>query len=92
MTTLLALLILMSPYAVAAAIAWAAHRCGDLRFHRDQFRMAAPLAGRVCSDDRDTSRLEHDLDAIRTRFERRPSGPPQVRSGSAAKNVSTARR
>nr|WP_090345728.1 hypothetical protein [Mycolicibacterium malmesburyense]CRL78267.1 hypothetical protein CPGR_04590 [Mycolicibacterium malmesburyense] len=75
MTTVLTLLILISPVAVAVGIAWAASRAGDLRLHRDQFRMAAPMAGRVFDSDRDMWRLEHDLDAIRTRFERQPAWP-----------------
>lgn len=75
MSTLLALLVLVSPVAVATALAWAASRSGHLRLHRDQFRMAAPMAGRVFEDDRDLLRLEHDLDAIRTRFERHPVWP-----------------
>lgn len=75
MTTVLLLLILVSPLLVACALAWAAHRVGDLRLHRDQFRMAAPMAGRVFDSDRDMWRIEHDLDAIRTRFERQPAWP-----------------
>ncbi|KUI21902.1 hypothetical protein AU193_06020 [Mycobacterium sp. GA-1285] len=75
MNTLLALLVLVSPVAVAAALAWAASRSGHLRLRRDQFRTAAPMAGRVFEDDRDLLRLEHDLDAIRTRFERQPVWP-----------------
>lgn len=75
MSTLLTLLILVSPLAVAAVLAWAAGRAGHLRLHRDQFRMAAPMAGRVVEDDRDVLRLAHDLDAIRTRFERQPVWP-----------------
>lgn len=73
MTTALTLLILASPFAVAAAFGWAAHRSGVLRLHPDQFRIAAPMAGRIFEDDRDLLRIEHDLDAIRTRFER-PAG------------------
>lgn len=75
MSTLLALLVLISPVAVATTLAWAASRSGHLRLHRDQFRTAAPMAGRVFEDDRDLLRLEHDLDAIRTRFERHPVWP-----------------
>lgn len=75
MTTVLLLLILVSPLLVACALAWAAHHLGDFRLHRDQFRMAAPMAGRVFDSDRDMWRIEHDLDAIRTRFERQPAWP-----------------
>ncbi|MGE2722012.1 hypothetical protein [Mycolicibacterium celeriflavum] len=75
MTTVLILLILVSPLLVACALAWAAHRVGDLRLVRYQFRMAAPMAGRVFDSDRDMWRIEHDLDAIRTRFEQQPAWP-----------------
>nr|WP_090279700.1 hypothetical protein [Mycolicibacterium komanii]CRL75745.1 hypothetical protein CPGR_04167 [Mycolicibacterium komanii] len=75
MTTVLILLILVSPLLVASALVWAAHRVGDLRLNRDQFRMAAPMAGRVFDSDRDMWRIEHDLDAVRTRFERQPAWP-----------------
>ncbi|OBG15786.1 hypothetical protein A5765_08565 [Mycolicibacterium celeriflavum] len=75
MTTALTLLILVGPFAVAAAFGWAAHRSGALRLHPDQFRLAAPMAGRLFDDDRDVLRVEHDLDVIRTRFERPPGRP-----------------
>ena len=74
MTVAIALLILISPFAVAAALSWAAHRNNKLRFHLDQFRMAAPMAGRIDSDY-EWRRVEHDIDAIRTRFEREPTWP-----------------
>jgi hypothetical protein len=73
MTTALTLLILIAPFAVAAALSWAAHRSGSLRVRLVQFRLAAPLGGLF--DDRDAYRVEHDVDAIRTRFEREPSWP-----------------
>ena len=41
----------------------------------DQFRLAAPMVGRLYDDDRDAYRVEHDVDAIRTRFERNPMWP-----------------
>ncbi|MCT7657938.1 hypothetical protein [Mycobacterium deserti] len=75
MTTALTFLILISPFAVAAALSWAARRDGFLRLHRDQFRLAAPMAGRLPENDRDSFRVGHDLDAIRTRFEQQPSWP-----------------
>jgi hypothetical protein len=75
MTTALTFLILISPFAVAAALSWAAHRSGSLRFRLDQFRMAGPMTGRLFADDRDTFRMEHDLDAVRTRFEQQPFWP-----------------
>jgi hypothetical protein len=74
MSTALTFLILISPFAVAAVLAWAAHRSGSLRMRLDQFRLAAPMGGRLF-DDRDAFRVEHDVDAIRTRFERQPAWP-----------------
>ena len=40
MTTALTFLILIAPFAVAAALSWAAHRSGSLRLRIDQVRMA----------------------------------------------------
>ena len=60
-------LILIAPFAVAAALSWATHRT------------AASLPARWLSDagdnDRDAHRVEHDVDAIRTRFEKQPRWP-----------------
>ncbi|MCV7280794.1 hypothetical protein H7J88_14185 [Mycolicibacterium flavescens] len=75
MTTALIFLAIASPFALTAGLAWAAHRSGSLRLRIDQFRMAAPMAGRVFEDDRDIARVAHDLEAIRTRFERHPVWP-----------------
>jgi len=75
MTTALTFLILIAPFAVAAALSWAAHRSGSLRLRLDQLRMAGPMSGRYFDDDRDAFRVEHDFDAIRTRFEPQPSWP-----------------
>jgi hypothetical protein len=75
MTTALTLLILCSPFAVAAALSWAAHRDDSLRIRFDQFRWSAPMVGRLFEDDRDGFRIAHDVDAIRTRFERQPAWP-----------------
>ncbi len=75
MTTALAFLILISPFAVAAALMWAAHSTGSLRLRLDQFRMPGHMSGRYFEDDRDTFRVEHDIDAVRTRFERQPFWP-----------------
>ncbi len=69
----LTLLLLMSPFVVAAALGWAAHRSGSLRLSREQFQVASPM--RVFENDSDARRLEHELDAIRTRFEHRPCRP-----------------
>lgn len=75
MTTALTFLILISPVVVAATLSWAAHRTGSLRLRLDQFRMAGPMTGRLFEDDRDALRVDHDIDAIRTRFERQPFWP-----------------
>jgi hypothetical protein len=64
MNVILTFLILIAPFALAAALSWAAHRGQPMR---------AYLAG--VADDRDDYRVEHDLDAIRTRFERNPVWP-----------------
>ncbi|GAC1406948.1 MAG: hypothetical protein NVS4B6_20240 [Mycobacterium sp.] len=62
MPTALTFLILISPFAVATALRWAAHRS-------DAFRILH------FEDDRDGSRIAHDVDAIRTRFEQQPFWP-----------------
>jgi hypothetical protein len=74
MTTALTFLILIAPFALAATLSWAAHRSDSFRMRLDQFRMAAPMGGRFF-DDRDAFRVEHDVDAIRTRFEQHPVWP-----------------
>jgi hypothetical protein len=79
MTTALTFLILIAPFAVAAALSWAAHRSDSLRIHRDQFPVASPMVGRLFgtdrADDRDGYRIEHDFDAVRSRFEEQPFWP-----------------
>ena len=75
MTTALTFLILIAPFAVAAALSWAAHRSDSLRIRFDQFRWSAPMMGRLFEDDRDEFRIAHDVDATRTRFERNPVWP-----------------
>jgi hypothetical protein len=79
MTTALTFLILISPIAVAVTLSWAAHRTGSLRLRLDQFRMAGPMSGRFfgpdLADDRDAFRIDHDVDAVRTRFEKQPFWP-----------------
>jgi hypothetical protein len=72
---LLLFVVLLAPFALVATLASRAHRGGYLRWHTDQFRFAAPMAGRLFEDDADLRRAEHDIDAIRTRFERHPSWP-----------------
>jgi hypothetical protein len=75
MTTALSLLVLIAPFAVAAALSWAAHRSDSIRIRFDQFRGSAPMMGRLFEDDRDGFRVAHDVDAVRTRFEHQPSWP-----------------
>jgi hypothetical protein len=75
MTVVVTTLILMAPFALAAAISWAAHRSHALRWRIDQFAASAPMVGRLFDDDRDMYRVEHDADAIRTRFESNPVWP-----------------
>ncbi len=64
MSTLIALMILIAPFAVAAGLGLVAHRTGIFRF-----------SGRYSVDDRDALRIDHDVDAIRTRFEQHPFWP-----------------
>jgi hypothetical protein len=80
MSTALAFLILIAPFALAAFLTWAANRSGALRLHIDQFRWAAPMTGRLF-EDRDSYRVQHDVDAIRTRFEEQPNWPVSSASG-----------
>ena len=75
MAVTLTFLILLAPFVVAAAITWAAHRSGSLRMRLDQFPVSAPMVGRLFDGDRDAFRVEHDLDAVRTRFEQNPAWP-----------------
>ncbi|WP_029108323.1 hypothetical protein [Mycobacterium sp. URHD0025] len=71
MTVALALIILISPFAVAAAVGWAAQRGNVLRFRLDLFDLPFGVNQR----DYDTYRAGHDLDAIRSRFEHQPAWP-----------------
>ncbi|HXO51261.1 MAG TPA: hypothetical protein VN888_09560 [Mycobacterium sp.] len=59
MDSLLPFVILLAPFAVGAALCVFVH----------------PIARRPNERDRDAPRFEHDLDAVRTRFERQPSWP-----------------
>ncbi len=65
--------VLLGPFALVAVLAGHARKGGHLRWHLDQFRFAAPLAGPLFTDpghdDADLRRMEHDIDAIRTRFD-----------------------
>lgn len=68
-------LILIAPFVLAGGLSWAAHRSHELRIHRDQFRIAAPMSGRLSDDDRDLHHIGDDPDGVRARFERNPSWP-----------------
>ena len=81
MTTALTFFILIAPFAVAAALGLAAQRSETLRRHLDQFKVSAPMWGRLFDDDRDAYRVEHDVDAIRTRFEKQPFWPSSGATG-----------
>ncbi len=59
MNSLLLFMILLAPFALGAAL------CAFL----------PPIATQPNERDRDAPRLEHDLNAVRTRFERQPSWP-----------------
>ena len=76
---LLLITVLVAPFALIAFIAHRAHREGHLRWHLDQFRSDGPLVGRLFGDDdfrdSDLPRIDHDLDAVRTRFEHHPAWP-----------------
>jgi hypothetical protein len=76
-TFLLLTVVLLAPFGVFAAIASVSHRDGTLPLNAGQFRVGAPLVGRLYDDgyDADTSRVEHDIDAVRTRFEKHPVWP-----------------
>lgn len=78
MTTSLAVLLIIAPFALAAVLTWLAWRSGHLRLHLDQFRVSAPMMGGVAdhwTGDRDALRTAHDLAAIRSRFEAHPAWP-----------------
>jgi len=75
MNVVLTFSILMAPFVLAAVLSWAAHRSDGLRIGIDQFRVSAPMRGRLSGETSDGPRMEHELDAIRTRFERHPAWP-----------------
>lgn len=81
MTTALIFLILAAPFVVAAVLSWSAHRSDALRIRYGQFRWSGPMVGRLFEDDRDGFRVAHDVDAIRTRFEKQPFWPTSGATG-----------
>ncbi len=90
MTTALIYLIIASPFALIAGLAWAAHRSGSLRLRLDQFRLAARWPG-ACSKTTATcrgSRTTSTPSVPGSNTSR--SGRPQACSGSVARKFSTA--
>lgn len=85
LTFLLTTVVLLAPFALIAALAAASHRSGTLRWNSDQFRVSAPMVGRLFDSpsdlDADARRLDHELDAIRTRFEDHPVWPSSGATG-----------
>ena len=75
MTVVFALSILLAPFVVAVVLGWAAHRSREFRVSLDQFRVSAPMRGRLSGDSSDTPRMQHEIDAIRSRFENQPAWP-----------------
>ena len=71
MTVVLTFSILMAPFVIAVVLGWAAHRSDGFRVGLDQFR--------VSGGGSDVPRMEHELDAIRTRFERQPADVRRAR-------------
>lgn len=66
MTIFAAILVLLSPFALAVALSWVARRNKTFRIHLDQFRVAAPLGG-TFADDRDLQRQLHEMEVIHSR-------------------------
>ncbi|OBB06221.1 hypothetical protein A5662_10060 [Mycobacteriaceae bacterium 1482268.1] len=67
MTTAMTFLILIAPFVVAGSLSWAAHR--------------SSVSRGLFEDDRDGFRIAHDVDAIRTRFEKQPFWPASGATG-----------
>ncbi len=93
-TFLLLTVVLIAPFGVVAAIAAAPIATAPCVCTATSSWSPRPWsAGFTTTDDADARRVEHDLDAIRTRFENAPGvAVTQVCSGSVARNVSTASR
>ncbi|MGH3722736.1 MAG: hypothetical protein ACRDUS_01255 [Mycobacterium sp.] len=66
MTMFAAILVLLSPFALAVTLSWIARRHETFRIRLDQFRVAAPLGG-TFADDRDLERQLHEMEVIRSR-------------------------
>lgn len=65
MTVALAIVILVTPFAIAAALSWATHR--------DAARLVSHSPDYF--PDYESYRAGHDIDVIRTRFEHDPAWP-----------------
>ena len=60
----------------------ALHLLRPLRRYLDELRFTTPMVARLLEErDSDTAGSDHDLDAIRTRFEQQPSWPTSGASG-----------
>ena len=67
MNTAVTFLILTVAFTGVALLVRVANRTGSRRLRLEQFRMAAPMSGRLFGDDDpDAYRIRHDADAIRT--------------------------
>ena len=92
MTTALTFLILIAPFAVAAALSWAAHRSDSLRLRFDQFRWPLPWrAGSSRTTATPSASPMTSTPSARASSSSRP-GRAQARWASVARNASTASR
>lgn len=82
---LLFVAVLLAPFAVVSALASASRRSGMQHWHLGGFPVTPPMVGRLCDDpahpDADARRLDHEFDAIRTRFEDHPAWPSSGATG-----------
>jgi hypothetical protein len=68
--------VLLASFGLVAALAPRSHANSYLRRHLGHFRLATPAVGYLFDDrDSDGRRIDHDTDAIRTRFEEHPAWP-----------------
>ncbi|WP_264070967.1 hypothetical protein [Mycolicibacterium komossense] len=84
LSLLLLIVVLLAPFALVAVLAARSRGSHFLRGHLDQMRYTNRDVARLVEEgDADGRRLDHELDAIRTRFEQQPSWPTSgVRSDS----------
>lgn len=79
---IIALLTVLAPFPLAAVLIAVASRRGELRWRPHQFRAAAPMSGLLDGLDADARRSQHEIDAIRTRFEHQPTWPGSGAGGA----------